>query len=280
MNKSNYYFSCIFLPSLPFVSSTLRPDFSTETVSGAAAVSVAVSSPAAAVSVQPGERAARPAAERWATPGVWTCRTLRAWRAWIPPIYCGLCYSDRFCTARGSRTECPVVCPTTHQLKKCLLLVYCTSRVCRDAERASEERAPTTGGSLLRPQHHGGGQAAPNKGKTHTHTHDTGGRSVCVWGRNYDFLQDIIQSENMLCHTFHSLQSATETRQSCNSVLPMRTANFLNNTMANYTVVNIVLHFLSVCSFLFFPIEQCVVFKSHTIVLLVQYEHLSVSPVI
>lgn len=39
--------------------------------------------------------------------------------------------------------------------------------VCRDAARASEEGASTTGGSLLRPQHHGGGQTTPNQGRKH-----------------------------------------------------------------------------------------------------------------
>lgn len=46
------------------MSFTLCPDFSVETVPGAAVVSIAVSSPAAAVSVQPGERASWPTAER------------------------------------------------------------------------------------------------------------------------------------------------------------------------------------------------------------------------
>lgn len=43
-----------------------HPDLSVETVPGAAAVSVAVGSPAAAVSVQPGEGAAEPTAQRYA----------------------------------------------------------------------------------------------------------------------------------------------------------------------------------------------------------------------
>jgi len=42
--------------------SLLHPDFSTETVSGAAVVSVSVCAAAAAVSVQPGEGAAEPTA--------------------------------------------------------------------------------------------------------------------------------------------------------------------------------------------------------------------------
>lgn len=46
-------------------------------------------------------------------------------------------------------------------------------RACRAAERTSEARASATGGSLLRPEHHGGGQAAPDKGTNpHTHTHN------------------------------------------------------------------------------------------------------------
>lgn len=52
---------------LLFVSSlslSLWPDLSVETVPGAAVVSVPVSSAAAAVSVQPGEGAAEPTAER------------------------------------------------------------------------------------------------------------------------------------------------------------------------------------------------------------------------
>lgn len=50
---------CIFSLSL-----SLWPDLSVETVLGAAVVSVPVSSAAAAVSVQPGEGAAEPTAER------------------------------------------------------------------------------------------------------------------------------------------------------------------------------------------------------------------------
>lgn len=37
--------------------------------------------------------------------------------------------------------------------------------VCRDAEGTSEERTSSAGGSLLCPEHHGGGQATPDKGK-------------------------------------------------------------------------------------------------------------------
>lgn len=53
VNTSNYYLS-LFASSLS-VSSC--PDLSIKTVPGAAVVSVAVGSPAAAVAVQPGERA-------------------------------------------------------------------------------------------------------------------------------------------------------------------------------------------------------------------------------
>lgn len=54
----------ISAPVFSFPFSPLCPDLIIETVSGAAVVSVAVSSPAAAVSVQPGEGAAEPTAER------------------------------------------------------------------------------------------------------------------------------------------------------------------------------------------------------------------------
>lgn len=54
----------IICASLCIFSLSLWPDLSVETVLGAAVVSVPVSSAAAAVSVQPGEGAAEPTAER------------------------------------------------------------------------------------------------------------------------------------------------------------------------------------------------------------------------
>lgn len=57
MNTSNYIGFCSYF-------FRLCPDLSIETVPGAAVVSVPVSSPAAAVAVQPGEGAAEPTAER------------------------------------------------------------------------------------------------------------------------------------------------------------------------------------------------------------------------
>lgn len=50
----------------------------------------------------------------------------------------------------------------------CILVPLCVSR---DAERTSEERASTAGGSLLCSQYHGGGQTSPDQGTTHTTTH-------------------------------------------------------------------------------------------------------------
>lgn len=59
-------------PSTPELTSSslflFLADLSFETVPGAAVVSVAVGSPAAAVSIQPGEGAAEPTAERYAGP--------------------------------------------------------------------------------------------------------------------------------------------------------------------------------------------------------------------
>lgn len=72
-------FSFFFLNKPLLIINTLTPyfyyfplyvpfssDLSAETVPGAAAVSVSVSSPTAAVSVQPGERAPEPTAQRYA----------------------------------------------------------------------------------------------------------------------------------------------------------------------------------------------------------------------
>lgn len=42
--------------------------------------------------------------------------------------------------------------------------------VCRDAEGTSEERTSPAGGSLLCPEHHGGGQTAPDEGRKNTFT--------------------------------------------------------------------------------------------------------------
>lgn len=52
--------------------------------------------------------------------------------------------------------------------KKKLVRDVLSLPVCRDAEGASAEGAPLAGGSLLCPEHHGGGQAAPDKGKKKT----------------------------------------------------------------------------------------------------------------
>lgn len=83
----------------------------------------------------------------------------------------------------ASGTDCHIICPVSpngntfafeETVKvsecRCLCLRVC---VCRDAERTSEERTSITGGSLLRPEHHGGGQATPDKGRIHTHTSNT-----------------------------------------------------------------------------------------------------------
>lgn len=42
--------------------------------------------------------------------------------------------------------------------------------VYRAAERTSEKRTSPAGGSLLCPQHHGGGQTAPDEGRNHVFT--------------------------------------------------------------------------------------------------------------